>query len=67
MSLNEKKNMLLFLVNWLMSILTPSNHNFVWFTMQAEQYMSNVDSTHCTPLPPEYFVVPSAGNFKVTG
>ena len=23
-------------------------------------YMSNVDSTHCTPLPPDYFVVPTS-------
>ena len=57
----EKQEMTLFLVSrWL--LLCYIMLVFLHIVIQAEQYMSNFEATHCTPLDKGYFRVPSAGN-----
>ncbi len=39
--------------------------HFLLRRIQAGQYMSNFDATHNVGLSPDYFRVPSAGNFSL--
>lgn len=65
MSSAEKQEMTLFLVSWSVLIIVLYNIDILHSLIQAEQYMSNFEATHCTPLDKDYFRVPSPGNIAL--